>query len=74
MLKNNLNKCTKISHALAGGCPTGWKEKGGKCYWVSLDEAKYTDAVAACVKLGSHLIGLPNKETIQHLRGSFLKG
>ena len=59
---------------ILGSCPTGWNTAGKGCYWVSGEEATYVTAVAACVKLGAHLTGLPRKEDLNDLRNYMVKG
>ncbi|XP_067390486.1 killer cell lectin-like receptor subfamily F member 1, partial [Emydura macquarii macquarii] len=49
-------------------CPTDWRLRGDKCYWVSRDSNTWSESRADCSARGSHLLVIRDREELEFLK------
>ncbi|XP_067386090.1 killer cell lectin-like receptor subfamily B member 1B allele C [Emydura macquarii macquarii] len=67
------NLCHPAQPGPAGGsgcklCPTDWRLRGDKCYWVSRDSKTWSESCADCSARGSQLLVIRDREELEFLK------
>ncbi|XP_067387460.1 killer cell lectin-like receptor subfamily B member 1B allele C, partial [Emydura macquarii macquarii] len=65
--------CHPAQPGPAGGsgcklCPTDWRLRGDKCYWVSRDSNTWSESRADCSARGSQLLVIRDREELEFLK------
>ncbi|XP_075774243.1 killer cell lectin-like receptor subfamily B member 1 [Pelodiscus sinensis] len=65
--------CPPAQPSPAGGagcklCPTDWRLRGDKCYWVSREYKTWNESCSDCAKRGSQLLVIRDREELEALQ------
>ncbi|XP_067393029.1 killer cell lectin-like receptor subfamily B member 1B allele B, partial [Emydura macquarii macquarii] len=69
----NQSLCHPAQPGPAGGsgcklCPSDWRPRGDKCYWVSRDSNTWNKSHANCSERGSQLLVIRDQEELEFLK------
>ncbi|XP_075131890.1 C-type lectin domain family 17, member A-like [Leptodactylus fuscus] len=70
----NINAINKTLETICRTCPSGWEPIGLFCYYFSTDTLSWDNSRDECIRKGSTLVSLTNKEQMDALKSTLAKG